>query len=151
MKNRKILILLLLMLTGIIISCETDDSVSNDSSNKDNSKEFVPEIEGAYVVGIGPSSLDDITPHSRLIDIADVGFDNFSPESGGVIKIKGREDTICPTSGIVGNVVQQMICAQWTDEMVRRGSIPYYWMGFFQVGGREYDDGVRPFFEIQGF
>ncbi len=109
------------------------------------------QLEGAFVIGIGPSSLDGVVPHNRLIDIADVGFDNFSPESGGVIKIKGRKDTICQTSGIVGNVIQQMICAQWTDEMVRRGSIPYYWMGFFQVGGRVYDDGVRPFFFIQGF
>jgi len=109
------------------------------------------QLEGAFVIGIGPSSLDGVVPYNRLIDIADVGFDNFSPESGGVIKIKGRKDTICQTSGIVGNVIQQMICAQWTDEMVRRGSIPYYWMGFFQVGGREYDDGVRPFFMIQGF
>ncbi len=109
------------------------------------------QIEGAYVIGIGPCCLDDLAPSGRLIDIADAGFDNFSPESGGVIKIKDRKDTICPTSGIVGNVIQQMICAQWTDEMVRRGSIPYYWMGFFQNGGREYDDAVRPFFELQGF
>ena len=109
------------------------------------------QIEGAYIIGIGPASLDGVVPPGRLIDIADAGFDNFSPESGGVIKIKGRKDTICPTSGIVGNVIQQMICAQWTDEMVRRGSIPFYWMGFFQKGGRPYDDGIRPFFEIQGF
>ena len=107
--------------------------------------------EGAFVIGTGPASIDGVVPHGRLIDIADVGFNNFSPESGGVIKIKGRKDSICPTSGIVGNIIQQMLCAQWADEMVRRGSIPYYWMGFFQIGGREYDNGVRPFFIIQGF
>ena len=66
-------------------------------------------------------------------------------------KFAGRTDPICPTSGIVGNVIQQMICAQWTDEMVRRGSVPYYWMGFFQAGGRPYDDAIRPHFEAQGF
>ena len=109
------------------------------------------QLEGAHVIGIGPDSLDGVAPPGRLIDIADAGFDNFSPESGGVISIRGRKDTICPTSGIVGNIIQQMICAQWTDEMVRRGSVPYYWMGFFQQGGREYDSGVRPLFEIQGF
>ncbi len=109
------------------------------------------QLEGAYVIGIGPCSLDGVTPPGRLIDIADAGFDNLSPESGGVIKVKGRKDTICPTSGIVGNIIQQMICAQWTDEMVRRGSIPYYWMGFFQKGGGEYDDAIRPFFVLQGF
>jgi len=109
------------------------------------------QIEGAFVIGIGPASIDGEVPPGRLIDVADVGFDNFSPESGGVIQIKSRKDTICPTSGIIGNVIQQMICAQWTDEMVRRGSVPYYWMGFFQIGGKEYDDGVRPLFAIQGF
>jgi len=109
------------------------------------------QLEGAYVIGIGPCSLDGVVPPGRLIDIADAGFDNFSPESGGVIQIKKRKDTICPTSGIVGNIIQQMMCAQWTDEMVRRGAVPFYWMGFFQNGGRPYDDGIRPFFEKQGF
>ena len=109
------------------------------------------QLEGAYVIGVGPCSLDGKVPYNRLIDIADAGFNNFSPESGGVININKRKDTICPTSGIVGNIIQQMICAQWTDEMVRRGSIPYYWMGVFQNGGRPYNKGIRPFFEIQGF
>ena len=109
------------------------------------------QLEGAYVIGIGPCSLNGVVPPGRLIDIADAGFSNFSPESGGVIQIKKRKDTICPTSGIVGNIIQQMICAQWTDEMVRRGAVPFYWMGFFQNGGRPYDDGVKLFFERQGF
>ncbi len=109
------------------------------------------QIEGAYVIGVGPSSMDDQVPSGRLIDVADVGFDNFSPEREGIIEIPGRSGRICPTSGIVGNVIQQMICAQWTDEMVRRGSVPFYWMGFFQAGGRPYDDAIRPSFEAQGF
>ncbi len=107
--------------------------------------------EGAYVIGVGPASLDGDVPSERLIDSADSGFDNFSPESGGVIADPKSGSQICPTSGIVGDVIQQMICAQWTDEMVRRGSVPYYWMGFFQNGGRPYDDGIRMFFERQGF
>ena len=109
------------------------------------------QIEGAYVIGIGPASLDGVVPPGRLIDVADAGFDNFSHEYGGVIKIKGRKDAICPTSGIVGNVIQQMICAQWTDEMVRRGSVPYYFKGVCQIGGREYIDVMKPLFEKQRF
>jgi hypothetical protein len=35
--------------------------------------------------------------------------------------------------------------------MVRRGFVPWFWMGFFQVGGKEYDDAVRPFFLKQGY
>jgi len=109
------------------------------------------QLEGALVIGIGPGSVDGVEPSGRIIDIADIGFDNFSPENGGVISVNGRKDTICPTSGIVSNIIQQMLCAQWTDEMCRRGAVPWYWMGFFQVGGAEYDRGVRPFFEIKGY
>ncbi|MFC1551097.1 hypothetical protein ACFL6P_00895 [Candidatus Latescibacterota bacterium] len=109
------------------------------------------QLEGAYVIGVGPCSVDGVVPPGRLIDIADSGFSNLSPESGGVIKINKRDGTICPTSGIIGNIIQQMICAQWTDEMLRTGHTPYYWMGFFQNGGRPYDDGIRMFFERQGF
>ncbi len=109
------------------------------------------QLEGAYVVAIDPSSLDGVLPPGRLIDVADAGFDNFSPESGGVIAVLGHTGGICPTSGIVNNVIQQMICAQWTDEMVCRGSVPFYYMGFFQKGGREYNDALRPFFQRQGF
>ncbi len=109
------------------------------------------QIEGAFVIGIGPRSMDGVEPTGSLINITDAGFDNFSPESGGVIQIPGRDSSICPTSGIVGNVIQQMIVAQWADEMVRRGSVPYFLMGYFQNGGREYNAAMRPFFERQGF
>ena len=109
------------------------------------------QVEGALVIGIGPGSLDGVVPAERLIDVADAGFDNFSPESGGVIRIEGRDKSICPTSGIVGNVIQQMLVAQWADEMVRRGSVPYFLMGNYQNGGVEYNATMRMFFERQGF
>jgi hypothetical protein len=109
------------------------------------------QIEGAYVVGIGPEKLDGVRPAGRLIDIADVGFDNHSPESGGVIAMPEHQGGICPTSGVMGNIIQQMICAQWVDEMVRRGSVPYFFMGSFQEGGSEYNAAMKPFFERQGF
>ena len=109
------------------------------------------QVEGAFVIGIGPSSLDGFLSPGRLIDVADAGFDNFSPESGGVITIKGRKESICPTSGVVGNVIQQMICAQWTDEMIRRGSVPYFFKGVCQVGGREYINVMKPNFDQRGY
>ena len=109
------------------------------------------QIEGAFVIGIGPGSVDGAVPPGRLIEAVDAGFDNFSPESGGVIRIPGRDAGICPTSGIVGNVIQQMIVAQWADEMVRRGSVPYFLMGVFQNGGGQYNAAMQPFFERQGF
>jgi uncharacterized phosphosugar-binding protein len=109
------------------------------------------QVEGAFVIGIGPATLDGRRPPGRLIDMADVGFDNHSPESGGVLAMPGHDGGICPTSGVMGNVIQQMICAQWADEMVRRGSVPYFWMGHFQKGSDAYNTAMQPFFERQGF
>jgi hypothetical protein len=109
------------------------------------------QVEGAFVIGIGPATLNGRRPPGRLIDMADVGFDNHSPESGGVLAMPGHDGGICPTSGVVGNVIQQTICAQWVDEMVRRGSVPYFWMGHFQKGGGAYNAAMQPFFERQGF
>lgn len=108
------------------------------------------QVEGAYVIGIGPASLDGAAPSGRLIDVADAGFDNFSPESGGVIRIPGRKDTVCPTSGIMSNIIQQMICAQWADEMCRRGSVPYFLLGNYRKG-RIFNPILAPLAEKRGY
>ncbi len=108
------------------------------------------QVEGAFVIGIGPSSMDGVVPSGCLIDVADAGFDNFSPESGGVLELPDRDGKWCPTSGIVGNVIQQMICAQWADEMARRGSIPYFLLGNYR-GGRPFNRMIKPFAEARGY
>ena len=102
-------------------------------------------------MAIGPGVVEKNTRFPCLIDSVDLGFDNFSPESGGVIRIKGRRDTICPTSGIVGNIIQQMICAQWTDEMIRSGAVPHYYMGMRQRGGLAYNRNLQRCAEEAGF
>ena len=107
-------------------------------------------VEGAYVIGIGPSSLDGAVPRGRLIDVAHAGFDNLSPESGGIVRISGRKDGICPTSGILSNVIQQMICAQWADEMCRRGSVPYFLLGNYRKG-RIFNPILAPEAEKRGY
>lgn len=107
-------------------------------------------VEGAYVIGIGPSSLDGAFPPGRLIDVADAGFDNFSPESNGVIRIPTRKETVCPTSGIMSNIIQQMICSQWADEMCRRGSVPYFLMGNYRKG-RTFNPLLAPSAEKRGY
>ena len=108
------------------------------------------QVEWAYVIGIGPASLDGVVPNGRLIDVADAGFDSFSPESGGVIRIPGRKDTVCPTSGITANIIQQMICAQWADEMCRRGSVPYFLLGNYRKG-RIFNPILAPLAEKRGY
>ena len=107
--------------------------------------------EGALVIGIGPATLDGKTPRKGLFSHCQVRFDNFSPESRGVIRIPGRKQPICPTTGLTTNVIQQMLCAQWVDEMVRRGSVPYFFQGGYQQGGSEYNAAMKIHFERQGF
>ena len=107
--------------------------------------------EGAFVIAIGPVALDGVEPEEGLHDIADVGFDNFSAESGGVVDVAGRAETICPTSGIVGNVIQQMISAQWAEEMIGKGAVPTFMRGVYQSGGREYNSDMEEVFEQRGY
>ncbi len=108
------------------------------------------QVEGAFVIGIGPSSTDGVVPPSRLIDIADAGFDSYSPEYAGVLELPGLKGTFCPTSGIVGNIIQQLICAQWADEMARRGEIPYFLMGNYRMG-RGFNRMMQPFAQARGY
>ena len=109
------------------------------------------QVEGAYVIGIAPSTSDGRKPDSNLLQVCDSGFDSFSPEPEGVIQIDGQETAICPTSGVVANILQQMLCAQWVDEMVRRGSVPYFFMGAYQQGGSEYNAAMKLLYDRQGF
>lgn len=107
--------------------------------------------EGAFLLCIGVDSIDGNVPEKSLFDVADVGFDTFSPESGGVVKIPGTSKTVCPTSGIVGNVIQQMISAQWAQQMITLGAVPTFLRGVYQAGGREYNDDMTPLFEQRGY
>ncbi|MHB9028136.1 MAG: phosphoheptose isomerase family protein [Candidatus Latescibacterota bacterium] len=108
------------------------------------------QVEGAYVIGVGPAAMDGVVPRGRLIDVADAGFDNFSPEFGGVLRFPGRKESTCPTSGIMSNVIQQMICAQWADEMCRRGSVPYFLLGNYR-GGRIFNPLLAPSAAKRGY
>ena len=111
--------------------------------------------EGAYTIGIGPGTMDgEVVEEEALIDVVEAGFDNLSPESGGVVEAAGRgegEGTICPTSGIVGNVIQQMIIAQWAEEMIGRGTVPIFMRGVYQTGGPEHNEAMQPVFEQRGY
>ncbi len=107
------------------------------------------QVERAYVIGIGPAAMDGVVPRGRLIDVADAGFDNFSPESGGALRFPGRKENFCPTSGIMSNIIQQMICAQWTDEMCRRGSVPYFLMGNYR--SRVFNSILAPSAAMRGY
>ena len=107
--------------------------------------------EGAFIIGLGPAELDGVAPDEGLLDIADAAFNNLSPESGGVLEIPYRSQTICPTSAVVDNVIQQMISAQWAEEMIKKGTVPTFCRGIYQTGGREYNSEMTELFEQRGY
>jgi len=107
--------------------------------------------KGAYTVAFCPFATDRDSSGSRLFKEVDDAFNTYSDESSGVLAIPGFKEKVCPISGMTGNLVLWLILAQWTDQMARRGEMPYYWQGFHENGGRDYDNAVRPYFLKRGY
>jgi len=100
---------------------------------------------GMFIVAIAPGT------SSELKRLSDVFIDNLSPEGGGLLDIPGFDEKVATVGGVLNNWLMWIFTAQFIDEMVRRGFIPWFWLGWYQNGGREYDEAVRPFFIKQGF
>jgi len=99
---------------------------------------------GMFVVSIAPAGAQE------LRSLSDVFIDNLSPEDA-LVEIEGYDEKVGAIGGIMNNVLMWVFTAQFVDEMVRRGWIPWFWMGFYQEGGNEYCDAVKQFFRRQGF
>jgi hypothetical protein len=98
-----------------------------------------------FVVSIAPGS------STELRRLSDVFIDNLSPEGQGFFSIPGYPEKIAVMGGIMNNVLFWIFSAQTIDEMVRRGWVPYFWMGIYTVGGSEYNAAMQPFFRKRGF
>jgi len=106
---------------------------------------------GAYTVAFCPYGTDGDASGVRLFKEVDAAFNSYSDESAGVIAVPGFDEKVSPLSGLTGNLIHWMLTAQWTDHMARRGEMPYYWQGYHENGGQEYDKAVLPFFEKRGY
>ena len=107
--------------------------------------------KGAYVVAITPFSTDGDASGVRLYKEVDAAFNNYSPESWGIVPVEGLDRKVCPTTGVIGDLILWLIVSQWTEEMAKRGEFPYFWKGFFMNGGRDYNNSVKPFFIKRGW
>ncbi len=107
--------------------------------------------KGAYVVAITPFSTDGDSSGDCIYKEADAAFNSYSPESWGVVNIGGRGRKVCPTSGVIGDLVMWLIFAAWLEEMERRGNMPYFWQGFFMKNGRENNDRLLPYYRQRGY
>ena len=106
---------------------------------------------GAFVIAITPFSTDGDSSGPRLFKEVDVAFNNYSPESWGVVPVKGFKRKACPTTGVIGDLVMWLLVAQWADEMARRGECPYFYKGGFMDGGSEFNKKTKPLYEARGW
>lgn len=100
---------------------------------------------GNYLIGIGSPG------NATLREQCDVYLDNACGEAGGILTVSGYPDGVSPATGILNNIIAYWLTAQFVDELCRRGAVPYFWMGFYRIGGKEYSDAIRPFFLERGF
>ena len=100
---------------------------------------------GNYIIGIGPEN------SAALRQGCDVYFGNRCAEPAGVIEVAGMAEKVCPATGILNNIILQVLTAQFTDEMCRRGAVPYFWMGAYRVGGMDYNNVVAGFMRERGY
>jgi hypothetical protein len=107
--------------------------------------------KGAYTVAFCPYATDGDASGTRLYKEVDDALNTYCDESEGVIAVPGNDRKVCPLAGLAGNLVHWMLTAQWTWHMALRGEMPYYWQGFHETGGREYDNAVRPYFIQRGY
>jgi len=130
-----------IVLIGAYSSNHPDEiAVARESRNK-----------GAYVVAITPFSTDGDASGTRLYKEADAAFNSYSPESWGVVPVKGIDRKVCPTTGVIGDLILWLIVAEWADVMAKRDAFPYFWKGFFMKNGRGFNNKVRPYFELRGW
>lgn len=106
---------------------------------------------GAFTTAFCPYATDGDSSGDRLFKEVDVAFNTYCDESAGVIAAKTFDEKVSPIAGIAGNLVHWMLTAQWTDHMARRGEMPYYWQGYHEFGGQEYDESVLPYFKKRGY
>jgi len=100
---------------------------------------------GMFTVAIAPAESRELRRR------ADCFIDNHCPEGYGLLDIPGFDRKVGTVASILNNTLMWIFTAQFIDEMVRRGWIPWFYLGYYQVGGRDYDVAIRRFFEKQGF
>lgn len=106
---------------------------------------------GAYTVAFCPYATDGNSSGPRLFKEVDDALNTYADESAGVIAIPGFTQKVGPVAGLTGDLVLWLLTAQWTDHMARRGEMPYYWKGYHENGGQEYDNMAQEVFKKRGY
>ena len=122
----------------LLASTEPDSSTIVKEAKQSREK-------GIFVVSIAPGNSQQLRRHS------DVFIDNLSPEGDGLLEIAGFDKKVATVGDIINNWLMWIFTAQFVDEMVRRGWVPWFWMGGFRTGSSAYNTANVRFFLEQGF
>ncbi|MHB9030616.1 MAG: phosphoheptose isomerase family protein [Candidatus Latescibacterota bacterium] len=122
----------------LLASIEPDSKMIIDEAKKAKNM-------GQFVISIAPGN------SLQLRRLSDVFIDNLSPEGGGLLDIPGFPEKVATIGGVLNNTLMWIFTAQFVDEMVRRGWIPWFYMGSYTVEGPAYSKAMQPFFLRQGF
>ncbi|HUT63420.1 MAG TPA: hypothetical protein VMZ04_05630, partial [Anaerolineae bacterium] len=131
---------------GIVLVCAFTSDNTDEIKVARNARNT-----GSFTVAFCPYGTDGDTSGIRLFKEVDVAFNSYCDESAGVIAVEGFKEKVSPLGGICGNLIHWMLMARWTDHMARRGEMPYYWKGFHEEGGQEYDNAMLPVAQKRGY
>ena len=88
--------------------------------------------------------------HERLAAKCDVSAERLPCRGRGAGR-PGQAEPICPTGGIVNNILMQCLHAQFSDEMCRVGQPPLFLKGGLWSGGGTFNAAIGPTLERRGF
>ena len=104
---------------------------------------------GLKVIYVGPKT--EGSTAEDLPKIADWHIDTFSPEREGVLKVRGMDQKICPTTGVLYALAQYVLNAQFIGHMIKADMTPLLFMGLHLIGGKAYYDVVEALYEKRGY
>ena len=107
--------------------------------------------KGAYTVAFCPYGTDGDSSGLRLFKETDDALNTYADESAGIIAVPGFPKKVSPVAGLTGDLVLWLLTAQWTEHMARRGEMPYYWKGYHENGGQEFDTMAVEVFKKRGY
>jgi uncharacterized phosphosugar-binding protein len=132
-----------------------DDIVLIGAFTSDNAEEIsvarYARSRGAYTVAFTPYGADGDTSGVRLFKEVDDALNTYADERAGVIAVPGFPEKVSPVAGLTGDLVLWLLTAQWTDHMARRGEMPYYWKGYHEAGGQEFDKMALEIYKKRGY
>ena len=111
--------------------------VTNDPDSRMVQEAKIAKEKGCFLIAMGPST------QNELKTLADVYFDNLSPEGYGLFEIEGHDNKIAMVGSVINNVINNVFTIQMVFEMNRRGFYPQYWRSGRWVMSNEYNKWAR--------